>query len=330
MWSFTSAISLIRYLIVWRVNAPLVWLSGCPTVEFSRTLGTMIADRLPTQEGRHWHKALAAWNAETTAIPAAAWPIESILFAPIPGKMAYGEGEPILWELKLLGERADHGFFLEVILPAMEQATTTRDPRWWQPRGLWGRFDIHAIYAARGTRWEPFVQAGQLDLSYRPTPHQWAEGLTCDGSAGRIFDCLTWVTPFDLPSPETSQPPRARQPRRPKRIPPQQVPTLGTILEALIARLTVFLPGRYRTPDDVWNSLSEQERADLQDALAQAALIPVHHHSLQRPPRRWPGQWIGDQRFPSIPAPLLPYLELASILHVGKQTHFGCGTFIIS
>jgi len=312
------------------VNASLVWLPGCPAVEFSRALGAMIADRLPTPEARHWRKALALWeeydarDKRGRSIPEVAWPIHATLFA-YPGKLAYGPGEPIQWELKLLGEHADHGLFLETILPAMEGAATTRDPRWYRQNGLWGRFDIQAVYAAHGPQWEPIVQAGQLDLGYRAAPDQWAEGLTFEAPSGRVLDRLTWITPFDLPTAGKTELSRRR-----KRKPADPAPTLPTILEALVLRLTAFLPGKYHTPNDVWDSLEPADRASLQAALEQAALIPAHPHNLRRAPRNWPGQRIGAQRFPSIPAPLVPYLELASILHIGKQTHFGCGTFIIA
>jgi hypothetical protein len=245
-----------------------------------------------------------------------------------PGKRTYGQGELILWELKLLGESADHGLFLEVILPAMEEAATTSDPRWRRPHSLWGQFDIHAIYVARGARWEPLVQEGQLDLRYHATPTQWAEGLTFEPSSERVLDRLTWLTPFDL----TSQPAgrRKRRAARFKTIPANEVPTLHGILEALVARMAALLPGKYTTPEDVWNSLNAEERSALEKALELATRIPVQHHKLQPVPKHWPGRWIGTQTFQFIPRPLLPYFELASILHIGRQTHFGCGTFVVS
>ncbi len=331
MWPFISPINLIRYLFVWRVNGSLVWLPKHSSAEFSRVLGSVIADRLPTREARRWRKALAPWDEykrekKLNVIPEVSWPIESVLFV-YPGKLSYGQGELIVWELALMGETADHGLFLETILPAMEEAATTSDPQWHRQNSLWGRFDVHAVYVARGKQWEPVVQEGRLDLRYRATSSQWAEGLTFDAGAKRVFDCLTWITPFDLSSTLSGK--RKASPSRKKKIPAGEVPTLQKILESLIARMSLFLPGKRNTPDDVWNSLSAEERAALQAAMEQAARIPIHYHDIRPAPRNWPGRWIGRQTFPSIPSPIIPYLELASILHIGRQTHFGCGTFVI-
>jgi hypothetical protein len=326
MWPFISTISLIRYLFVFRVNGSLVWLPQYLSVEMSRSLGEMIADRLPTREARPWRKALVPWGQyrdkkKPKSVPQASWPIEAVLFV-YPGKRTYGPGELILWELKLMGESADHGLFLETILPAMEEAGTTSDPRWRQQNRLWGRFDVHSVYAARGKRWEPIVREGKLDLRYHPTPIQWAEGLTFTVKSEHLFEKLTWLTPFDFGAR------RAHAARR-KKISADEVPTLETILEALMARMSLFLPGKYNTVGDVWNSLEAEQRAALQTAMGQTAQIPVRRHDIEPAPKNWPGRWIGTQHFPFIPPSIIPYLELASILHIGKQTHFGCGTFLI-
>jgi hypothetical protein len=298
MWPFIKPIKLIRYLLVWRANSSLVRLPRCLSTEISLLLGTAIANRLPTRQAH----------------------IETVLFV-YPGKLTFGQGELILWELELMGESADHGLFLEVILPAIEELGSVPDPQWRNWNVLWGHFDIQAVYAARGLQWEPVVSDGRLDLNYRVTPTQWAEGLTFDAGSERIFDRLTWITPFDLTSKSSR--------RRRKKIAPHQVPTLQRILESLVVRMSQLLPGKHHTPDDVWAVLSAEERASFQAAMEQAARIPVHHTKLKPAPKHWPGRWIGTQTFPSIPHPIIPYLELASILHIGRQTHFGCGTFVI-
>ncbi|PKO23636.1 MAG: hypothetical protein CVU38_02980 [Chloroflexi bacterium HGW-Chloroflexi-1] len=327
MYPFTSPIDLVRYLVVWRVNGSLVWLPECLSAEVSRVLGATIVERLPTREAAPWRKALAPWDGykakeKHAAFPQAAWPIEAVLFV-YPGKRTYGQGELIPWELKLMGEGADHGLFLEVILPAMEAAATTSDPRWYHQNSLWGRFDVYAVYAARGNHWESVVQEGKLDLGYHATPVQWTEGLASNANSERLYDNLTWLTPFDL------SPAGGKTPGR-KKIPANQVPTLQKILQALVARMTDLLPGKHHTPADLWNSLGEEERSALQQAIEDAARIPVQQSGISPAPRDWPGNWIGTQSFSFIPPTLVPYLELASILHIGKQTHFGCGTFSIT
>ncbi len=330
MWPFISQINLNRYLILWQVNRSLVRLPPYPAVELSWVLANLIAERLPTNEARPWRKSLSQWGEyfqdgsspkkKGITVPEAAWPVDAVLFV-YPGKQTYGQGELILWELKLIGAGADHQFFLEVILPAMEAASLTTDPRWQRPNSLWGRFDIRAIYAARGRRWEPLVQDGKVDLRYRVLPTQWAEGIAFGIKVDRALDCLTWLTPFDLGN---------RQPASNcKKAGHSRAPTLPQLIEALAERLSRFILGRRHKPAEVWAILNAEEQAALHNAIAQAAGFPLRSHTLKRVPKGWPGRWLGDQRFLFIPDPILPYLELASILHLGRQTHFGCGTFVI-
>ena len=143
MYSYLNSVNLIRYLFVLRVNSSLVRLPPYLSVELSTVLGEIIAERLPTSKGRLWRKFLAEWDKHhgeasysgrksPKDIPEVSWPIESVIFV-YPDKTTYGQGELILWELKLIGESADHGFFLEVILPAIEEASYTSDPRWHRP-----------------------------------------------------------------------------------------------------------------------------------------------------------------------------------------------------
>ena len=201
MWSSLIQISLIRYLFVCRVNRAMVRLPRSIPAQLSLALGDTITNRLPTAEARSWRKALAPWaeyresvvpqaqgkkkskNRSTgqekkkklPLVPEVSWPIETVLFL-YPGKAMYGPGELILWELKLFGKQVDHGFFLEVILPAVEELGSSSGSAYYRQNSLWGRFDIQAVYAARGAQWEPVVSDGRLDLRYRATPTPWAEG----------------------------------------------------------------------------------------------------------------------------------------------------------
>lgn len=339
MWDLSTAISLIRYLFVWRVNSSLVWLPQCLSTELSRVLGATIAKRLPTHAARPWEKALAPWDdyradvgrsgkgEKHKPIPEISWPLQAVLFV-YPGKLAYGRGELILWELKLLGASADHELFLELILPAVEDASRASDAPGYGRNQLWGHFDVDSVYAARGAQWEPFVRAGRLDLRYRARPDQWRADLDFGGDASGAFDTLTWITPFDLAG--TPPLPGALAGRWGGGRQARATPTLQDIAAALVARAGLALPGKPNTPEAVLDILSAQEQAALQQALQQAAEVRFRSKKIQRATRYWPGRWIGAQTFSSIPPAMLPYLELASILHVGKQTHFGCGTFVVS
>ena len=334
MWTSLDPVKLIRYLLIWRANSPLVQLPAYLPVELSRALGAMIAGRLPTREAASWRKALGQWGEDAVddkrrrdALPEALWPIEAALLA-YPGKRAIGQGEPILWELKLFGESADHGLFLETILPAMEQAGYTSDHRWKAHNRLWGRFDIQAVYVARGPRWEPLVSDTRLNLRYRPNATQWAEGLAFGTDLDRVVRSLTWLTPFDLEGVFAAEDGPHPAPL-PKGIPPGSVPTLGTVLRALTSRLGLLLRGEKIAPEDVWGILGHGEGPCLQEAIQMADSHPICFADLKSVPVRWPGGWRGMQTFEPLPEVLLPYLELASILHIGRQTHFGCGTFVL-
>ncbi len=333
MWTCLSSIKLIRYLVALKVNGPLVRLPGCVSADLSSTLGTLIAGRLPTREAGPWRKALALYQEGDGAdpvqtgpkgYPESLWPIEAALHV-YPGKLAYGQGELVLWELKLFGESADHGFFLEVVLPALEEAGYTSDPRWRSRNRLWGRFDIHAVYAARGAQWEPLVQGGRLNLRYRPGPGQWAEGLSLNPVSDRTFNCLSWLSPFDL-----------REGRWEDGVPAEETgraasgPTLLRILEALIFRAETLITGRRDVSWDIQGVLTPEERSQLQEDVEQARGVSLRFKRLTPPPKNWPGRWTGTLVFDFIPPSLTPYLQLASVLHVGRQTHFGCGTFALS
>ena len=332
MWPFITPLNLIRYLIVWRVNDSMVMLPRCLPAALSPVLGALIADRLPTRDAQPWRKALAAWDDESIAntqrvigverLPKAAWPIESVLFAPL-GKTAYGEGELVMWELKLLGAQADHALFLELILPAMEEAAVTSDARWKQTHSIWGRFDIQSIFVARGAVWEPIVSDGRLNLDYRATPTQWAEGLTLGQEAQpKPRRKLVWVTPVDLER-------WSAQARERSGVGKAVRPTTRALLDALLARVGQLLPGKQHSPETALALLSEEEQASLWRGLSSLGLYD-RYHKADPIPRGWPGRWVGSQTFlDPFPPALLPFLELASILHVGEQTHFGCGTFVL-
>ncbi len=342
MWTTAPPLNLLRYLVVLRVKSTLVRLPSFPAVEFSRTLGEIISDRLPTHEAKLWRKALNPWQGyvdesqteglddgiaakkqktqtRTSTIPDVAWPIDAILHV-YASKQIYGQDELILFEIKLLGESADHGLFLEHLLPALEAASVTSDPRWNQSARLWGHFEIDSIAVAHGPRWQSLVQQGSIDLNIRPTPRQWCEGLPLNLPDKQRFSRLAWLTPFALgDSPaanlEKAQPQSNRRQNQKGSTPP----ALSTILFASATRIETYLPG--------W--LASVRRPTWSEVLQPVQAVTSRQSDLHPPAKQWPGQAIGLQSFSSIPPSAVPYLALGSILHVGQYTHLGCGTFVL-
>jgi hypothetical protein len=154
-----------------------------------------------------------------------------------------------------------------------------------------------------------------LDLRYRPTQVQWTEGLTFKPNLPRAFRNLHWLTPFDLmgAAPLATSGDNVRM-----------------ILEALMTRVNHLIAARHKSHEGVAAILNAAGQAALQNALAQARLCELVSKNLERAPEHWPGVWMGTQTYAPIPPAILPYLELASILHIGRHTHFGCGTFRLS
>jgi hypothetical protein len=343
--------NLNRYLIVCKVNTSMVWLPVFPSLEFSLILGTAIAERLPTVQARQWRKTLALWNdhlgeiskgvyhrqaptqkrqahaqkkkgrpepvLKKVVLPETSpWPIDAaVLF--YPGKRAYGRDELIFWELKLMGESADHGLFLELILPALEEAGSIRDSRWEYNNCLWGRFDIHSVFMAKGPRWEPVVSNGHLNLKYKAGPRQWSRGLKFDSPRPPShFDCLKWITAFDLDRNDSDI---------------GSSPSLRTILDVLTDRLARLILGNYYEIDDFWSELKPKDRSAFRKVLEMSSEISVLHEDMKLVPAYLPGRQIGKQIFREpLPDEVLPYLGLASVFHIGKHTHFGCGTFLLN
>ena len=327
-------LNLLRYLIVCRVNAPMVRFSVYPGLEFSLVLGSMITESLPTVQAKPWKKAMLGWQEyggigaikkkALRNVPDAVWPIESVLFL-YPGKKVYGEGEPILMELKLIGENADHAYFLEVILPVLEKSSRTVDRHWQAPNALWGKFDIQSIFVARGPTWEPFVENGRLDLRYRATPSQWSEGLDFNPHPKQSFQILKWLTPFDLVPPETDR----HKGKQKNGMPSEEIPSLSDILKSFMARMNGLSTGKRGPSTRFQDLLTESDRQAFNRAMENASAAQMLNDNLRGTGRLLPGRWAGRQRFSLIPKTAIPYLGLASIFHIGRQTHFGCGTFAL-
>ncbi len=344
MLPITESINLIRYFIVLRPRHKLIKLPANFTVDVSDALAATITAQLPTREAHTWQQTRELWDSRyrpagrraasrsaedrLVSIPASPWPIDAVIL-PYLSKRFYGEGEPLAFELKLFGEAADHGFFLEYVL-AMLETLSIKPPEDSPPqsRWLWGNYRVSEIYAARGARWIPFVEDGKLSFDAYPTPLQWREGLDWHPPAesSRQYRVLVWMTPFDL-----GQKPGACSRGRNKKIARRDVPTVEGIIHALMTRVAQIMLDKRVTADDVFAMLPEEEHAQLWEALNKLQQRPhIQSARMTPPPEGCFGRWIGAQRFTtSIPEVAIPYLQLASILHVGHHTHFGCGTFIL-
>jgi len=341
MWLFKHPLNLLRYLIVLRINSSKVWVPRHFSAEFSLVLGKMIAERLSTGDAQNWRKALLPLDEYyrdiselkrrrkkiTKKIPDARWPIDAMILE-YPGKTVYGEGELLFWELKLCGKDAEHGFFLEVILPALEALGYTADREWERTLKPWGHFDIHSVFVAKGSQWEPLIRDGRLDLRYFPQPAQWAEGLAPDSLFKNRFKRIVWFTPFDLegiPAHSPLLPP----PESPAKTQPD-APTAEMLLEALFTRLKQFLPKRKIASATLEDVFEEEEQARFRTVLLQARRIPQPANEIHPVAAISPGSYNGNQYFYRLSPAILRFLELASILHLGRYHHFGCGTFFFT
>ncbi len=327
-----SPIDIIRYLFILRVNNSLVWAPRYLSTEFSAVLGAAIAERLPTRRARPWRKTMAPWGSDLASVHTRRdfrkimlekpWPIDAVLFWH-PNQRTFGKGAPILLELKLLGDSADHDMFLEVILPTMEYLGATLKCGDRQSTSIWGHFDIQSVYTAKGPAWKPLIRDGKLDLRRKVYATQWRRGLTFTPRAPAPPRHMTWLTTFDIPGCGARRGPD-------KRLTLKRPPSLQSILEAYLERMNRLLANGRRSAEEVKAMLDLDGEASLDEALAMAARIPVLKYAITEAPGRSPAPWTGSQTFAApIPREILPYLGLASLLHIGPGAHYGCGTFTL-
>jgi len=322
---FLYQTNIIRYLICCQVNIPFVKLPIAFSVELSQILGSIIANRLSTQDAKIWKKYLEGRHEQIPGgvvpknkqqtIPNQYWPIQAVLF-PLTTKRYYREGEQIVWELKLLGNDADHGFFLETILPALEELSFTSDYSQ-QKFNLWGHFDIKEIYVAKGRNWESIVKDGRLDLKYNVKSTQWCHHIVKElktlESQKKVR--LMWVTPFEWD--ESYE----------KNNHGGLAPSLKIIIESLLLRWSQIQSSRRKK--EIWDFLPGSALNYVRKVWELADTIPFETSNMRFISKYEPGEWLGTQFFSEIPASLLPFLEAAAIMHIGHHVHFGCGTFAL-
>ena len=132
-----EVIKVLRYLIVIRVNASLIRLTKNTTTDVLYTLGSLIIENCSTRLAIPWKKNLDLYAKNKSDVESinTLWPIAaSLLF--FPSKCTFNEGDLIFFEIKLFGKDANHDFFLEMILPAIENGGIKKDRAWCKPNAL--------------------------------------------------------------------------------------------------------------------------------------------------------------------------------------------------
>ncbi len=320
-----ETIKVLRYLCVWRVNSSLVRLPSRFSTDLAYILANLISDKLSTRLAKAWKKLLAAYETarDEHTFPENLWPIDVAMIT-YPTKSTFNQGEVILLEIKLFGEKASHETFLELILPAMEEAGFRKDIRWYYKNGLWGHFDIDAVYVCKGDNWHPLVIDGDLDLRYKPTPWQWAdthiERIT-KKTHQYTYKHLQWTSSFDLSIDKQITA---------NTLEDQWGRSLRRVVEAMVARMNYLLEISKSSELTIWDFFKKSEADELEFALIKSEEIIHGRHDLSPARRDVPGRWQGTQNFPkAIPAFFIPYLDVASILHIGRFSQYGCGSFIL-
>jgi hypothetical protein len=289
----------------------------------SKTLGYAIADSIATRDARKWHKHLDANKLNLFQRPTVEdpypenpWPVNAVIL-PYTNKRNYCKGEIIYWELKLIGDSADHGFFLEAIVPAMEKLGYTEQNIHQSRISIWGHYDILSVWVANGKMWEPLIHESQLNLRYNPKPLQWNAQFTEEyyhkNMAKQIR--LIWSRPFEFDTQDVSQ------------IKDRFIPEMQTIIESVIRRWGFFTSSTLRK--DFLDLLPSDLLTEVKKAWEIACNMRITSYNLKPALRDEPGLWSGELTYENIPVFLMPYLDIAAIFHVGKKTHYGCGTFVL-
>jgi hypothetical protein len=318
MYPFADNLSLMRYLLVLKIRTALVLVNPNFSIELSVGLSSIVSQRMFGAQASTWKKKLALFSStplqntsgnSDTSFPTSFWPVE-VAFLACPAKIRYSREDLLLCELKLFGAVADHDFFLETILPALEQSSMESAPPIAWKSHLWGNFDLEAIFVGHADRWEAVVENGRLDFRVWPDATQWQK--EAPGAApARRYKTLTWITPVCLPQAVVA-------------------PQMVGIIEALFMRISQLTGKSYHTFRQYLANLAPAEIQTIQRIVGVAEKARLQKQHELPLTVNVPNAWQGIQHYQRIPEALLPYLNLASILHVGNYTHFGCGTFYLT
>ncbi len=311
-------IQILRYLFVLRINCSLIETLKQPDQEILHYLAALIAENMGGSDGKAWKKAVRRLaSVSVNAVPLAGpppWPVDAVVLAENPGARL-GLDEHFIFELNLLGDRIGHHFILEYLLPALEQAGYSRMEQ--QPKfGLWGNYEIVGLFCAHGADWEPVIDEGQLSNDYFPKPDQWARDFMMNG-AGKIFTRLDWIRPL---APDAAMPENG-----------PDMPWLLAALERRMTALKLLNRGSATDMNALVKGIPAMKKARWQEAVDAAQAMPAPISILRPVEKKHPAKAvIGRQHFSAIPPVVLPWLELASILHIGLHTHYGYGGFSLA
>lgn len=312
-------IDLIRYLLVLKITGPQVKLLRRSIPEFSYVLGKIMAERMAKAKSKAWWKNLTTakeWlfssARETRDMPETFWPIQSAWLV-YTQKTRLSRGESLFLELKLFSNAAEHHFFLETVLPGLEEAGRISNHESRMKSNLAGNFEIESIYTAKKLKWEPVVKQGRLDFRAQIDSRQWAEGMDArPGKRNKPLTRLSWITPLDLDA---------------KNGIPEQPPDMHQLIEKVLYRYKLLTSKGYTSDERFVSDFTSKETAQLQDCLEQAGNVEVRGFNQTFLKTTPPYFWLGEQYFAPVPESLVPLLELASIIHIGRYTHYGYGTF---
>jgi len=291
------------------------------SASISKTLGNAIADSVSTRDARLWRKHLNTNKLNLfqrsemeDPYPESPWPVHAVI-VPYTNKRNYCQGEVLYWELKLIGDSADHGFFLEAIIPAMEKLGYVEQNIHLSRMSIWGHFDILSVWVANGNKWEPLINKSQLNLRYNPKPLQWNRHLTEEYYHKEMSKQkrLVWLRPFEFDIQDVSE------------MKDKFIPEMQTIVESVVRRWSFFSSTRIRK--EVWDLVPSQLIVEVKKAWEIACNMRIISYNLFPALRNEPGLWLGEVEYENIPVFLMPYLDMAAMFHVGKKTHYGCGTF---
>lgn len=320
----SNVIKTLRYLIGVTVNSSFVRLKQDSSIDFVYMVGTIISENLPTRYSRHWKKNILQFKGDQKkgVLMSQLWPIDaSIIF--YPSKVIYTEGDIIFFELKLFGADAEHDFFLETILPAIEDIGYKKDRDWYKSSTLWGHYDVSYICIADGFNWIPLAEDGVINLKYNPNPWQWLNVDTHEkfklmmSHKYRAVEWLKGVTLSDDLQTDNID---------------ENYRSLYFLMSSILERMNYLLEVSNRSKLTIFDLMDNNEQKEnFEIALEDSKKVLFGRHDLSISHSKSAGRWFGTQKFnQDIQSIFIPYLNLGSVFHIGDNINYGAGTFSLS